>query len=100
MFSAAFLDIFLNAAAMLLTTGFAWLRCVPARPNGIRHAKAMLRPLHLSKRVPWVLPLLGQQIRRHPLSGDSSVNLFVRDSLRQSGARFCYLHSQRPPIRA
>jgi hypothetical protein len=34
------------------------------------------------------------------LSGDSSVNLFVRDSLRQSGGRFCHLHSQRPPIRA
>ena len=27
-------------------------------------------------------------------SGDSSVNLFVHDSLRQSGARFCHLHSQ------
>src|SRR6267142_2049234 len=46
------------------------------------------------------LPLLGQQIRRHPLSGASSVNLFVRDSLRQLGARFCHFHSQRPPIRA
>jgi hypothetical protein len=56
MFSAAFLDIFLSAAAMLLTTGFAWLRCVAARSSGIRHTKAMLRPLHLSKRVPWVLP--------------------------------------------
>ena len=33
-------------------------------------------------------------------SGDSSVNLFVRDGLRQSGARFCHLHTQRPPIGA
>jgi hypothetical protein len=33
MFSAAFLDIFLSAAAMLLATGFAWLRCVAARSN-------------------------------------------------------------------
>ena len=49
---------------------------------------------------PRVLSLLAQQVRRHPLLGDSSVNLFVRDSLRQSGARFCHLHSQRPPIRA
>ena len=49
---------------------------------------------------PWVLPLLGQQIRRYPLSGDSSVNLFVGDSLRQSGTRFCHLHGQRPPITA
>ena len=39
------------------------------------------------------LALLGQQIRRNPPSGDSSVNLFIGDSLRQSGARFCHLHS-------
>ena len=46
-----------------------------------------------------VQALLHSRFHRHP-SGDSSVNLFVRDSLRQSGARFCHLHSQRPPIRA
>jgi hypothetical protein len=33
MFSTAFLDIFLSAAAMLPTVGFAWLRCVAARSN-------------------------------------------------------------------
>jgi len=47
-----------------------------------------------------ILLFLGPQIRRYPLSGDSSVDLFVRDCLRQSGAYFCHLHSQRPPIRA
>ena len=33
MFSAAFLDIFLSAAVMLLTTDFALLPCVAARSN-------------------------------------------------------------------
>ena len=33
MFSAAFLDISLNAATMLLMTGCAWLSCVAARAN-------------------------------------------------------------------
>ena len=46
-----------------------------------------------------VQALLRSRFHRHP-SGDSSVNLFVRDRLRQPGARFCHLHSQRPPVRA
>jgi hypothetical protein len=47
-----------------------------------------------------IIVLIPRSAPAWTLSGDSSVNLFVRDSLRQLGARFCHLHSQRPPIRA
>ena len=99
MFSAAFLDIFLSAA-MLLTTGSA-LATLCRRAIQLDSSYES----HVAAAASFETSAMGVALTRTAdpsasSSGDSSVNLFVRDRLRQSGARFCHLHSQRPPIRA
>jgi len=100
MFSSAFLDIFLSAAAMLLTTGSA-LATLCRRAIQLDSSYES----HVAAAASFQRSAMGVALTRTAdpsasSSGDSSVNLFVRDSLRQSGARFCHLHTQRPPIGA